>query len=221
MNASTKTSQSKKSRGFTLVEMLVVIGMIAALAGVSFPVYKSIQKKVERTQYNMMVSGISRAVADFETEYNYLPLPGGAPTQSGWGGDCHIATDALRTAFITILVGQESAVNFKKIRFFECNEARGGPGSYYSGIVDNGDNTSSFYSPWGEQIQNITMDTNYDGIIFTPFSVAKGGNTYPTCDALGPYVLPVRMWDYGEDDTYHTDDDWWNFQHPTRPWTYD
>ena len=220
MKAKTHLSQNKSRGGFTLVEMLVVIGMIAALAGISFPVYKSIQKKVERTQYNMMVSGISRAVENFELEYNYLPDPGGAAS-AGMGGDCHLNTDALRTQFITILVGQEGAVNFKKIRFFECNEAKGGPGNYHSGIVDNGNGTSSFYSPWGEQIQNITMDTGGDGLFFTAFSVAGGGNSYPSCDLFTSDTLKVRMWDWGKDNTYHTEDDWWNFQHPNRPWTYD
>ena len=40
MKAKTNVSKAKSRRGFTLVEMIVVIGMIAALAGISFPVYK-------------------------------------------------------------------------------------------------------------------------------------------------------------------------------------
>ena len=53
MKAKTNVSKAKSRRGFTLVEMLVVIGMIAALAGISFPVYRSIQKKVEKQQLEM------------------------------------------------------------------------------------------------------------------------------------------------------------------------
>ena len=73
MKAKTHLSQTKSRGGFTLVEMLVVIGMIAALAGISFPVYRSIQKKVEKQQVVMMYNASMRAVDNFETEYNYLP----------------------------------------------------------------------------------------------------------------------------------------------------
>ena len=52
MKAKTHLSQNKSRGGFTLVEMLVVISMIAALAGISFPVYRSIQKKVEKQSEN-------------------------------------------------------------------------------------------------------------------------------------------------------------------------
>ena len=80
MKAKTHLSQAKSRGGFTLVEMLVVIGMIAALAGISFPVYRGIQKKVEKQQF-IMITAIDNAVENFETEYNYLPhvaaYPGG------------------------------------------------------------------------------------------------------------------------------------------------
>ncbi len=59
MKAKTNVSKTKSRRGFTLVEMLVVIGMIAALAGISFPVYRSIQKKVEKQQVEMMYTSSS------------------------------------------------------------------------------------------------------------------------------------------------------------------
>ena len=59
MKAKTNVSKAKSRRGFTLVEMLVVIGMIAALAGISFPVYRSIQKKVEKQQLQMMLFALS------------------------------------------------------------------------------------------------------------------------------------------------------------------
>ena len=78
MKAKTNVSKTKSRRGFTLVEMLVVISMIAALAGISFPVYRGIQNKVEKQQVLMMYSSVERAVDNFETEYNYLPYIGAA-----------------------------------------------------------------------------------------------------------------------------------------------
>ena len=76
MKAKTHLAQNKSRGGFTLVEMLVVIGMIATLAGISFPVYRSIQKKMDKQSLLMGMQAITRAVDNFETEYNYLPYIG-------------------------------------------------------------------------------------------------------------------------------------------------
>jgi prepilin-type N-terminal cleavage/methylation domain-containing protein len=170
MNASIKISQSKESKGFTLVEMLVVIGMIAALAGVSFPVYRSIQSKVEMQQLEMVFGSIERAVENFETEYNYLPYAAAAyPANDEWirWGDNDI--------FVGTLMGLESTKNFKRIDFLEIAEAKGsgphaspGPAGYTDGVVDNGDGTAALYSPSGMKYIFI-VDHNLDGEITSVF----------------------------------------------------
>jgi prepilin-type N-terminal cleavage/methylation domain-containing protein len=165
MNASTKTSKSKKSRGFTLVEMLVVIGMIAALAGVSFPVYRSIQKKVEKQQVQMMFTSIERAVDDFETEYNHLPYAGSSyPTADA----THYWDNPVLGKIFGVLMGLESSQNFKKIEFLEIQLAEGsgpaaapGPAGYKNGVVVDGD-TATLYGPHGVHYAGC-LDHDMDG----------------------------------------------------------
>ncbi|MDB4055577.1 type II secretion system GspH family protein, partial [Akkermansiaceae bacterium] len=180
MKAKTHLSQAKSRGGFTLVEMLVVIGMIATLAGISFPVYKSIQKKVDKQKLEMIFTGVERAVDDFETEYNHLPHIGSsypATTDNVQTGDAGtiIGKDfngsATMTQFFTVLSSPSGAVascNFKKIKFFETAQAKGGPGNYSNGLVDNGNGTVTLYDPYGFEFTFARVDYNMDGILGRP-----------------------------------------------------
>ena len=159
MKAKTNVSKAKSRRGFTLVEMLVVIGMIAALAGISFPVYKSIQEKVERQAISMDLASLDRAVDNFETEYNYLPYIGAYPAADSQYDSAQIQQ------WMGVLVGAESVVNFRQIKFFEPREAKGSAGSYHSGLLTNNDGSVIFYTPWGTEILRMRIDHNMDGII--------------------------------------------------------
>jgi prepilin-type N-terminal cleavage/methylation domain-containing protein len=166
MKAKTHLSQNKSRGGFTLVEMLVVIGMIAALAGISFPVYKSIQKKVDKQQLLMTINGIERAVDNFETEYNYLPFVGATyPTGDiDWSNQYGFSGTASNDAFITVLAGKTNTpANFKQISFFEMSGPKGSPGNYKDGLLINNDGTAELYNPWGNRYEMFALDTDGDG----------------------------------------------------------
>jgi len=201
MKAKTNVSKAKSRRGFTLVEMLVVIGMIAALAGISFPVYKSIQKKVERQQTAMFLTSIERAVDNFETEYNYLPYAEAAyPTAE----QTYYWATGLDT-FVGILMGLESTKNFKKIKFLEADEASGsgpitsdgrGPDGYYDGVIDNGDGTATLFNSFG-MCYVMRLDHDLDGDIY--------------CNTLKETVTSNRrilIWSPGAAVWDNTRDDW-------------
>ena len=209
MKAKTNVSKTKSRRGFTLVEMLVVIGMIAALAGISFPVYRSIQKKVEAKQFEMTMGALERAVSNFETEYNYLPYIGNAyPNNDGElrAGDGDI------TDFISVLVGYYSAdlnANFKKIEFFECAEAKGSDPNFKNGLHKYNDGTAALFRPWGDEFQRMRLDYDSDGETGHPYTGA------PT-----PYgESKMFYWDYGPDGLWYgfggiDKDDVVNFEFP-------
>ena len=212
MKAKTQLSKAKSRSGFTLVEMLVVIGMIGALAGISFPVYRSIQNKVEKQQFEMGFQSIERAIGYFETEYNYLPTAGGA---SQWDGEL-LTTPAQMTTFITILAGAErdsgvaNPVNFKNIAFLEPTPLdKGSAGNYQGGFVINANESVSFYTPWGEQFLQLIIDSDMNEEFRIPY--------VKTVEKLSGKRFIVYGW--GADDTWRTDDDWGNFEFPGVPWT--
>lgn len=202
MKAKTNVSKAKSRRGFTLVEMLVVIGMIAALAGISFPVYKSIQKKVERQQTEMDVQAIERAVDNFKLEYNYLPYLGAAyPTVD----QTLRAENGDLTTLMTILAGKENTVNFKAITFLEMREAKPSGAGYKSGLNTNLDGTVTYYTELGTEIFRARLDHNEDDTYGHPYN----GSVYETQKDL-------LFWDSGADGLWYTlnssnDDDIRNF----------
>ena len=62
-------------RGFTLVELLVVIVIIAALAGLTAPMVIKQRKKADQTEAVSNARQIGLALFEFETEYGNFPDP--------------------------------------------------------------------------------------------------------------------------------------------------
>ena len=194
MKAKTHLSQNKSRGGFTLVEMLVVIGMIAALAGLSFPVYRGIQKKVDKTKFEMMLGSLERAVDNFETEYNYLPYIGSSYPASDTSFVYKSESGHLED-FFSVLVAPEGAsaavmgANFKRIRFFECQEAEGGPGSYENGLLVT-NTTATLYTPWGDQYKRLRLDYSGDGKMVNPWATSE------------EHITKIMLYDWGPDDSW-------------------
>lgn len=67
-----KTNQSHR-RGFTLVELLVVIVIIASLAGLTAPMVIRQRKKADQTEATSNARQIGLAMFEFEVEYGSFP----------------------------------------------------------------------------------------------------------------------------------------------------
>ena len=74
-----KTNIQQTRRGFTLVELLVVIVIIAALAGLTAPMVIRQRKKADQTQAISNARQIGLAMLEFESDYGSFP---GAATQT-------------------------------------------------------------------------------------------------------------------------------------------
>ncbi|MFC7337991.1 type II secretion system protein [Haloferula chungangensis] len=66
-------SNKRKLRGFTLVELLVVIVIIAALAGLSAPMILRQRKAADRTEAINNAKQIGLALLEFDQEYGSFP----------------------------------------------------------------------------------------------------------------------------------------------------
>jgi len=163
----------QQAKGFTLVELLVVIAIIATLATLATPVIlRALTKAKIVTSKNICVS-IESAVDRFENDYSYLPFEGSdSPTE-----DTPAATPIRSDDDImAVLAGVENKVNYKKIKFFTLDSPKGVEGAYKDGMIIKGQ-TAKLYDVWGEPYY-FMLDYDLDGEIENPFKSGDENNVF-------------------------------------------
>src|SRR5689334_3166997 len=76
-----KRRQSRRGGGFTLVELLVVIGIIAILVGILIPVVSRVRTQAQVTATNARMVQISSAIQAYFMEWQAYP---GSFPNSAW-----------------------------------------------------------------------------------------------------------------------------------------
>ena len=84
-----KHAQTRRPNAFTLVELLVVIGVIAMLVGLLIVGINAAQKRAQKMNTQFLLSSISQALSRFKSDHGYYPPVLGDPTeltssQLGW-----------------------------------------------------------------------------------------------------------------------------------------
>jgi len=69
----TLASGMKAARGFSLIELLVVIGVIVALAALTFPVMTAIQRQQTLHRAQVELKHIETAIEDYKTKLGFYP----------------------------------------------------------------------------------------------------------------------------------------------------
>ena len=161
-------SNTHSRKGFTLVELLVVIAIIAVLAAAGFAGGAAAMNKARKVTAQAAATSVATAIDQFYTEYASLPeVSSESTTDTGDG-----------VKLLNILAGLETATpiqNDRKIRFLTLKEAKNGK---RDGVVYTGSVISGLYDPW-KQPYYIVLDNEagtggYDETLsFTPKNSSK------------------------------------------------
>jgi len=142
------------NRGFTLVELLAVIAIIAVLAGILIPTVNLAQNSMNRAKSKAVFAGWMNALDQYKQEYGYYP-PGffnsSGVFELAGNNDKFVRALSGRNANGTINT-EVRQVNRKAIRFYTFSEA------------DYNDN-NQLADAFGNPNVYFVVDRNGDGLI--------------------------------------------------------
>jgi len=162
MTTSKKTILSKK--GFTLIEVLVVIAIIATLAGISYPVGKTIINRGKEKESQLRMQELITAINDFEKDHNQLPFADNSYPNT----EKEITSGNLQD-ILAILLDEEGSSgnqNKKSTKYLSMPTAK----DNRNGIIYNASgNAENIVDAWGEDF-HIIIDYDLDSKIDQDFS---------------------------------------------------
>lgn len=160
-------SHSRASRGFTLVELLVVISIIVVLAALSFGAAQVAIKKANALKTRTTATAVAAAVDNYYQEYSKLPAIGGATDEVRTEGEAGIE-------LLLVLLGKEDDTgtmqNPRKIPFLNVETGRNkNKGGLVYSNGGAGGQIEGLYDAWGQPFY-IKMDTEYEDEILDPLT---------------------------------------------------
>ena len=120
-----------RSRGFTLLEILVVISIIAILAGMVIPVYYSAKNRARETKARVAVKALETAFKSYLDTYKLWPN--------------EFVNGEVKNDIFKALRGDASSCNLQAIPFYE-----------FETVTNSSMDAATAYDPWSNPNDNST-----------------------------------------------------------------
>ena len=181
-----KISLSPRSaKGFTLIELIIVIAILATLAGIAYPTYMSIQENAGRTAAKKVCTDIVSAVESFKQDNNGL-LPYDSEMVAPDDKDqMYLTTTAGEDAnLIKILTNREDdedrRLNSTRDIYLRSDEQE----QPREGLYQDASGDIHFYDPWGKPYYIILCEEDEGAI--DPFTSRRDRGKNSLVYSTGP-----------------------------------
>lgn len=94
----------KNSKGFTIVELLIVIVVIGILAAITVVAYNGIQQRAQFTQLKSDLASLNKAIQLYHAENGAYPI------RSAWSGDNQVINDSFIHGLVPRYIDQTPQV---------------------------------------------------------------------------------------------------------------
>lgn len=121
-------------KGFTLIELMIVVAIIGILAAVALPAYQDYTKRAKLSEVILAASGCRTSITEVYQSNSAASLP----AAGAWGCESStatskyvgsVATDAAGGVIVTVAAGSigDTAIDGKTVSLVPVNSAGGAP----------------------------------------------------------------------------------------------